>query len=62
MRTAKREATDLLENLPDECTFEDIHYHLYVLQKIHRGLESARTEDTLSQEDAERRLSRWRLS
>ena len=27
----------LLERLPDDCTIEDVLYHLYVLQEIEHG-------------------------
>ena len=27
----------LLDRLPDDCSFEDILYHLYVLQKVEQG-------------------------
>lgn len=27
----------LLERLPDDCTIEDVLYHLYVLQEVERG-------------------------
>jgi hypothetical protein len=40
-------------------SFEDIQYHLYVLEKVRSGLEDARQNGTLSQEDAESRLNKW---
>jgi hypothetical protein len=36
MSTTKEEITSMLNNLPDDCSFEDIQYHLYVLEKIRR--------------------------
>ena len=39
--TAKQEVQSLLSRLPDGCSLEDIQYHLYVLEKVHRGLEDA---------------------
>jgi hypothetical protein len=45
--------------LPDDCSVEDFQYHLYVMEKIRRGLEDARANGTLSQEEAEARLSKW---
>ena len=59
MNTAKDEIQSLLEKLPDNCTLEDVQYHLYVLGKIRRGIERAETEGTLSQEEVERRLAKW---
>lgn len=38
MQTAKKEVSELLARLPDDCALEDIQYHLYVLQKVGRGL------------------------
>jgi hypothetical protein len=29
----------LLETLPDNCTIEDVQYHLYVIEKVQRGLD-----------------------
>ncbi len=59
MDAAKAQAETLLKRLPDDCTYDDIHYHLYVIEKIHRGLESADKEGTISQEEMETRLEQW---
>ena len=55
----KQEVEQLLNKLPDDCSVEDVQYHLYVLDKVRRGLEDARVNGTLSQEGAETRLSKW---
>jgi len=57
--TGKQQVESLLHKLPDNCSVEDIQYHLYVLDKVQRGLEEARTKGALSQEEAEKRLSQW---
>lgn len=57
--SAKQEVQSLLEKLPDNCSLEDIQYHLYVLEKVRSGLQDARENGTISQEDAELRLSKW---
>jgi len=59
MNTAKDEVQSLLKKLPDNCTIEDIQYHLYVIEKIQRGIERGEKEGTVSQEDVEKRFSRW---
>ncbi len=41
MQTAKQEVSNLLKHLPEDCSLEDIQYHLYVLQKIERGMKDA---------------------
>ena len=48
----------LLNKLPDDCSVEDIQYHLYVLDKVRRGLDDARVNGTLSQEEVKTRLSK----
>ena len=35
--TAKETMRALLERLPDDCTLDDVQYHLYVVQAIARG-------------------------
>ena len=59
MSTAKQQVESLLHKLPENCSLEDIQYHLYVLDKVRHGLETAQQQGTLSQEDVERRLSKW---
>jgi predicted transcriptional regulator len=59
MSTAKEEVKKLLGNLPPDCSLEDIQYHLYVFEKVQRGIEAADNGETISQEEAEARLSKW---
>lgn len=55
----KDEVRKLLDTLPDEVSYEDIQYHIYVQQKIDRGLEAAERGDFISDEEIERRIARW---
>ena len=59
MSTAKQDVESLLNRLPDNVSVEDIQYHLYVLDKVRRGLDDARVNGTLSQEEVESRFSKW---
>ena len=59
MSTAKQDVESLLNKLPDTCSVEEIQYHLYVLDKVRRGLEDASVNGTLSQEEVETRLGKW---
>jgi ribosomal protein S20 len=59
MKTAKEEVRDLLEKLPESASFDDIQYHIYVRQKIQKGLDAADKGQVISQEEAERRMARW---
>jgi predicted transcriptional regulator len=59
MRTAKEEVRRMLDQIPDDATFEDIQYHIYVREKIERGLKDIQEEHLLSQEEVEQRMSKW---
>lgn len=48
MGSAKQQVELLLHKLPDNCSLEEIQYHVYVLDKVRRGLEEARQQGTLS--------------
>ena len=56
---AKEEVRRLLDTLPEDASYEDIQYHIYVQQKIDRGLEASERGDFISDEDIERRIARW---
>ena len=57
--TAKEEVRALLEKLPDDASLNDIQYHIYVRQKIERGLEAIKTGNVVPQEEIEKRVARW---
>lgn len=59
MKTAKDEVREILSRLPDEVSLEDIQYHIYVRQKIERGLQNVEEGRTLTQEELERRIAKW---
>ncbi len=59
MNTVKQEVRSLLQKLPDDCTLEDIQYHLYVIEKVNRGLQRAKQEGVISQQEVEKRLGKW---
>jgi hypothetical protein len=60
MVTAKDKVRKLLQTVPDEATFDDIQYSIYVRQKIERGLEDVRQGRVLSQKEVERRMAQWK--
>lgn len=59
MQTAKQEVSDLLNRLPEDCSLEDVQYHLYVLQKIERGLKDAEEGRVFTQEESEKMMAKW---
>ena len=56
MQTPKEEVMEILKALPDSSTFEEIQYHLYVRQKIERGIKDIEQGRTYTQEEMERRM------
>jgi len=59
MSTAKEKVRMLLDKLPDNCSLEDVQYHLYVVEKIRRGVERAGKEGVSDQEEVERKFAKW---
>ena len=59
MSPAKQQVITLLDSLPDDCSLDDIQYHLYVLTKIQKSEERIKAGGTLSHDDVKQRLSKW---
>ena len=59
MQSAKQEVIELLRDLPDGSTLEEIQYSLYVRQKIQRGLRDVEDGKTRTQEEVEKRMEKW---
>lgn len=59
MVAVKQEAQDMIQNLPDNCTYEDIQYHLYVIEKIKNGINRANNGEVSSHQDAKKRMAKW---
>jgi hypothetical protein len=59
MQIAKQQVASMLQKLPEDCSLEDIQYHLYVIEKIKNGVARAEAEGTISQLDAEKKLAQW---
>jgi predicted transcriptional regulator len=58
--TAKQVTMQVLEQLPDDCSLQEVRYRLYVCDKITRGLEEAERGETLTHEEFKRSLAEWR--
>lgn len=49
----------ILDALPEDASLEDIQYHIYVKQKVDRGLADAEAGRVLDQHQVEERLGKW---
>lgn len=54
MHSVKQIVHDIAEQLPEEATFDDAMYALYVRQKLQASLEAATRGELISQADIER--------
>jgi len=59
MTAAKQAVMNLLDTLPDDCTLEDIQYHLYIITKVKNSQARIKAEGVLSQDEVNQRLSKW---
>jgi hypothetical protein len=62
MNPVKKEVIKLVESLPDDCTVEDIQYHLYVREKVLRGSRAIDEGKVESHEAVGERLNQWAAS
>jgi predicted transcriptional regulator len=59
MESAKQQVQEILEQLPEDASLEDIQYHIYVRQKIEQGLADVAAGRVVSHEEVQRRLAKW---
>ena len=59
MKNAKQAVRDILKQVPDNSSLEDIQYHIYVQEKINRGLKDVNKNRTIKQKEIEKRMARW---
>jgi hypothetical protein len=59
MKSAKQQVIEMLKGIPEHSTLEDIQYHLYVRQKVLKGLDAARKGQVIPHEDAIKRARKW---
>ena len=51
MKSVKESVLEVMQDLPDECTWDDAMYRLYVRQKIEEGLRAAERGEIVTHED-----------
>jgi len=58
--TTKEKMKQIIENQPDDATYEEIVRELAFAATIERGLRDAREERTVSNEEIGKRIQLWR--
>jgi len=56
MGKLKEEAKKIIDKLPEEVTFDDLMYELYVNHQIQIGLDQLANGQVVSHDDAKKRL------
>jgi hypothetical protein len=56
MHTAKQSARELIDQLPDSATWNDLIYELYVKQKVEEGLAELDAGKSIPHAEVKRRL------
>ena len=60
MLSTKQQVQKVLEQLPDDCSLEDVQYQLYVLEKLRRRVQMADAgAEVVPQDEVERRMQKW---
>ncbi len=59
MATPKQVFLDAIQSMPDDATFEDIEYHLYVRARVEEGLRAADEGRVVPHEEVKRRMAEW---
>ena len=59
MASAKEEIRKMLDSLPDEATWEDVQYSIYVRERVERGKAEAAAGKLVEQDEIESRMERW---
>lgn len=57
--TAKQDAIEAIERLPDDVAFDEILYRLYLLGKIEQGIQEIDAAQTISGENLSREIEQW---
>ena len=59
MATEKESIIQMIKDLPDDVSLDDVMYHLYVRQKILRGLEDIKQGKTYSHDQVKKIAEKW---
>ena len=59
LQTAKQEAIEAIQQLPDNVDLDEIVYRLYVINKIHQGMQDVEAGRTISHEELKREIKQW---
>jgi predicted transcriptional regulator len=56
MSIIKDEAKKIIDNLPENATWDDLMYQFYVKKRVETGLKEIENDETLPHEEVKKRL------
>jgi hypothetical protein len=59
MNTVKSDVINMVNSLPEDCSYEDIQYHLYVIEKVKHSQKVSEEQGSIPQNEIENRLNKW---
>jgi len=59
MNSWKEEAQQAIAMLPELASFDDLMYHLYVVNQVRKGLEEADQGEGIPLEDLKKEVKSW---
>jgi predicted transcriptional regulator len=60
MATPKEVVLEAVKSLPEDATFEDIEYHLFVRSRLEEGLRALADGRTVPHEEVKKQIAEWR--
>jgi len=55
----KDDVKQMIDQLPEDCSIEDIQYTLYVRSKIQKGLKDIEEGNVLTTDEVKARMDKW---
>ncbi len=59
MKTVNQNVLEVIENLPDDSSYEDIMEKIYFMQKVEAGLKDVEEGRVIPHEEVKKRLTIW---
>jgi hypothetical protein len=59
MRSVKQQVREMLDQLPDDCSWDEVHNRLYFLEMLHQRIEKADAGEFVEKAEVEQRLAEW---
>lgn len=58
-QSIKQEAINAITSLPETASIEDIMHRLYVIDKVHEGLDDIKNGKVITSEELEKEIQSW---